>query len=106
MRTDWRKAIYWEREAIVSQTRSGSFFESLGAALVAAPTAIGLHKLMLFVFGDCVLVNADCNDIFVLIAWIVFFFHSVSWKYVIRRVHNKYNTKLDPIYHIQRWIKK
>lgn len=87
----------------MTQSKLHSFFESLNAASVAAPTAIGLHKLMLIIFGDCTLATAECNDIFVLISWVVFFIHSIIWKFIIRRIFEKYGVQLDPIHLIRRF---
>ena len=78
------------------QTRLHSLLESLNAAAFAAPTAIGLHKLSIFVGNDCVLIDSSCNDLYVGITWIAFFLHSIMWKYVIRRIHEKYDVELNP----------
>lgn len=86
----------------MSQSKLNSFLESLNAASVAAPTAIGLHKLMLIIFGDCTLATSSCNDVFVLISWVVFFIHSVTWKYIIRRVYERFGVQLDPIHLVRR----
>jgi hypothetical protein len=79
----------------MSQSNSLSIQESFNGALIAAPTAIGLHKLALWVAGDCALVSNSCNDLFVTLSWIVFFFHSVGWRYVSRRVYDRFGLKLD-----------
>ncbi len=86
----------------MSQTKAHSLLESVNAAAFAAPTAIGLHKFMLWIFNDCARVSDPCNDSFVFISWIVFFFHSILWKYVIRRLHEKYNIELNPWYVIKK----
>lgn len=83
------------------QTRFHSLLESINAAAFAAPTAIGLHKTMLWIFGDCSLITSDCNDLFLSISWFSFFLHSIGWKYVIRRIHEKYNVELNPWYMIK-----
>lgn len=81
---------------MTQQTRLHSFFESLNAAAFAAPTAIGLHKLSIMIGGDCVLLNSSCNDLYVGVTWIGFFLHSIAWKYLIRRIHDKYDVELNP----------
>jgi len=88
------------------QSKLHSLFESLNAAAFAAPTAMGLHKLSLIIFGDCTLASSDCNDTFVLISWVFFFIHSVIWKFIIRRIHEKYGLRMDPIHLIRRLRKK
>ena len=80
----------------MSQSKSHSMFESINAAAFAAPTAIGLHKFVLWIAGDCAMALADCNNDFLLLSWIIFFTHSVMWKYIIRRVHDKYHVELNP----------
>ena len=90
----------------VSQTKTHSLFESINAASFATPTTIGLHKFLLWIFDDCARVNDPCNDTFVMISWVVFFFHSIAWKYIIRRIHEKYNIRLNPWYMIQMFKKK
>ena len=82
----------------MSQSRLHSLVESVNTAAIAAPTAIGLHKLMIILFGDCTLATSDCNDIFILVAWSVFFIHSFSWKYAMRRIYERFGIKLDPIH--------
>lgn len=83
------------------QTKLHSLLESINAAIFAAPTAIGLHKTMLWIFGDCSLISSNCNDIFLSISWFMFFLHSIGWKYVIRRIHEKYSIELNPWYIIK-----
>ena len=82
----------------MSQSRLHTLFEAVNTAAIAAPTALGLHKLLLILFGECTLATSDCNDIFVLIAWFVFFIHSFTWKYIIRRIHEKFGLQLDPVH--------
>lgn len=90
----------------MSQTKAHSLLESLNVAIFAAPTAIGLHKLLLYLAGDCALASADCNNEFVTYSWAMFFVHSVIWKYIIRRIHEKYNIELNPWYMIKTLKKK
>ena len=80
----------------MSQSRLHTLFEAVNTAAIAAPTALGLHKLLLILFGECTLATSDCNDIFILVAWTAFFIHSFTWKYIIRRIHEKFGVKLDP----------
>ena len=90
---------------MVNQTRLQSFFESLNAAAFAAPTALLLHKGAIVLGGECAIATAgSCNDVFVGLTWFLFFTHSIFWKYVIRRVHDKYGIKLDPIHLVKRYI--
>ena len=78
------------------QSRHGSLLESINAAALAAPTAIGLHKLVLWIASDCIDVFSGCNNEFLFLSWIIFFTHSVMWKYIIRRVYDRYNIELNP----------
>ncbi len=70
--------------------------ESINAAAFAAPTAIGLHKLVLWVASDCIDVFSGCNNEFLFLSWILFFVHSVMWKYILRRIYEKYNIEFNP----------
>ena len=80
----------------MSQTKTNSMVESFSGALVAAPTANFLHYAMLQLFDQHVI---NENQIyFITTSWIVFFFHSVGWKYVTRRVFEKYGVQLDIIH--------
>ncbi len=88
------------------QTRLHSLLESVNAAAFAAPTAIGLHKFMLWIFHDCARVTDPCNDTFVMISWVMFFFHSILWKYVIRRIHERYSIELNPWYMVKTFKNK
>ena len=76
------------------QSRLHSLMEALNVGLFAAPTAILLHKAVLMIAGENAL--NENQDFFVTLSWILFFFHSVAWKYIIRRVHEHYGVKLDP----------
>ena len=89
----------------MTQSKYTSFLESLSAASLAAPTAILLHKFVLWLAGDCALANAECNNTFLLLAWGIFWAHSIAWKYIIRRVYEKYDVQLNPI-QLYRYIKK
>lgn len=88
---------------LTNQTKSLSIQESLNGALVGAPTAIGLHKLLTLVWGDCVLFESDCNDIYLSLTWFAFFLHSFVWRVLTRIVYEKYHTNLD-VFHIIRKI--
>lgn len=91
----------------MKQTRLQSLFESLNTAAFAAPTALLLHKLAIILGGDCAIASAGgCNDIFVGLTWFLFFLHSILWKYIVRRIHDKYGIRLDPIHLIKRYILK
>lgn len=81
----------------MTQTKRHSLFEALNAAAFAAPTALILHKTTIILAGDCASADFDCNNLYVTITWFIFFMHSIVWKYVVRRVHEKYGLKLDPI---------
>ena len=81
----------------MKQTKMHSLFEAINGAAFAAPTALLLHKATIIVAGDCASADYDCNNLYVTITWFIFFTHSVAWKYVVRRVHEKYGVKLDPI---------
>ncbi len=79
----------------MSQSKFHSLFESINAALFAAPTAILLHKAVLMVAGENA-INAN-QDYFVTLSWVLFFTHSVIWKFIIRRFHEHFGMKLDPL---------
>lgn len=76
------------------QSRLHSLTEALNVGLFAAPTAILLHKVTLMIAGENAL--NENQDFYVTLSWVMFFFHSIAWKYIIRRVHNHYGIKLDP----------
>ncbi len=80
----------------MSQTKLGSFLESVNAAAFAAPTAMLLHKATLIIAGENVL--NENQDLFVFVTWIMFFLHSIVWKFILRRVYEHYGYKLDPKY--------
>ena len=82
----------------MSQSRLHTLFEAVNTAAIAAPTALGLHKLLLILFGECTLATSNCNDIFILVAWTAFFIHSFTWKYIIRRIYEKFGVQLDPVH--------
>ena len=81
-------------ENIDKQSRLHSLIEALNVGLFAAPTAILLHKLTLMIAGENAL--NENQDFYVTLSWVMFFLHSIAWKYVIRRVHEHYGLKLDP----------
>ena len=80
----------------MTQTKLGSFLESVNAAAFAAPTAMLLHKATIIVAGDNML--NENQDLYVFLTWITFFLHSIAWKFVLRRVYEHYGYKLDPKY--------
>ena len=79
----------------MSQSKFGSFFESILAALVAAPSAMILHWYMLELWGNN-LGDQHLKQMFVTISWLSFFFHSIVWKFILRRIFDKYGFKLEP----------
>jgi hypothetical protein len=79
----------------MSQSKFHSLFESINGALFAAPTAILLHKAVLMIAGENA-INTN-QDLFVTLSWVLFFTHSVAWKFIIRRVHEHFGVKLDPL---------
>lgn len=87
----------------MSQSKTHSLFESLNAAAFAAPTAMLLHKAVLILAGDNAL--NENQDYFVILSWFLFFWHSVMWKYALRRVYDHYGYRLEPRYIVKR-IKK
>lgn len=87
----------------MKQTKLHSALESINAAAFAAPTAMLLHKATLIIAGDNVL--NDNQNLFVFITWVMFFLHSVMWKYILRRVYEHYGRKLSPKY-IYKKVKK
>ena len=80
----------------MSQSKLGSFLESVNAAAFAAPTAMLLHKATIVVAGDNML--NENQDLYVFLTWVTFFLHSIAWKFVLRRVYEYYGYKLDPKY--------
>jgi hypothetical protein len=78
----------------MSQTKLHSLLEATHAALLAAPTAILLHKCILILAGENALNNNQ--DLFVVLSWVMFFLHGVAWKYIIRRIYEHYGKTLDP----------
>lgn len=83
-------------EKSLEQSKLHSLLESVNAAAFAAPTAMGLHKTVLWLAGPCTDVTQACNDPFLLASWFVFFLHSIGWKYLLRRIYQKYGIQLDP----------
>lgn len=77
----------------MSQSKYGSFFESFLAALIAAPSAMFLHWYMLELWGND-FGDPHIKSTFVTISWISFFFHSITWKFILRRIFDKYG--LEP----------
>lgn len=80
----------------MSQTKTNSLVESFSGALIAAPTANLLHWLLLQLFDQHV-INEN-QPYFITTSWIIFFFHAVAWKYIIRRTFEKYGVQLDAIH--------
>ena len=78
----------------MKQTKLHSLLETTHAAILAAPTAILLHKLILILAGENALNNNQ--DLFVTLSWVAFFLHGIMWKYIIRRIYNHYGKRLDP----------
>jgi len=78
----------------MKQSRTHSLSESLNTALIAAPTAILLHKFTLIIAGENA-ININ-QDYFIIITWVMFMSHGVMWKYITRRIHEYYGYKLDP----------
>ena len=79
-------------DGILKQTKVNSFIESIIGALLAAPTATGLHWLLLELWENQMsdpIIKAQ----FVSLSWVSFFIHSVLWKFVIRRVLVHYNAE-------------
>jgi len=84
-----------------NQTRAGSLLESFIAALCAAPTALLLNWYLLDLFGND-LTQTDLKSYAVFVGWVIFFFHSIIWKYIWRRLFNQYG--FEPMTLI-RWLK-
>jgi len=79
-----------------NQSRLHSLAESFFAALLAGPSAMGLHKLSLIV-ADQHVMNHN-QELFIFITWIMFFLHSIGWKYLIRRINERYHVRMEPRY--------
>lgn len=79
-----------------NQSRLHSLAESFFAALLAGPTAMLLHKVSLIIADEHVLNHNQ--DPYIVITWIMFFLHSIGWKYLIRRINEKYHISMEPRY--------
>ena len=88
----------------MSQTKSQSFAESCSGALVAAPTAIILHIVLLTFAGDFA-IGEHTRAFFATISWVIFLFHSIIWRYITRRIYDMYQIDLNPVHLIRRAIK-
>jgi len=80
---------------LMTQSRIGSFFESIASAVIAAPTAMILHWYMLDIWGND-FETESIKQLFVAISWFSFLIHSIVWKFILRRVFEKYGIKLEP----------
>jgi len=70
--------------AKIKQSKLKSFLESILGALIAAPSAIILQYI---IFGMLTTTLADSTKAMLsVVAWFIFFIHSVAWKFVIRRI--------------------
>lgn len=87
----------------MTQTKFNSFLEACESALIAAPSAIILHKYLLVYAGNNAL-NGNQNA-FVTLSWIIFLFHSIIWRYTVRRLNEKYNIDIRPL-HLIRKLRK
>jgi len=76
------------------QSFIGSTFESFIAAGFAAPTAIILNWYLLEVWGNN-FTDVIFKTHYITISWLIFFFHSVIWKLVLRRIFEKH-PQLEP----------
>lgn len=77
----------------MTQSKFGSFFESILGALMAAPSATILHWYMLELWGND-FDNPTLKGMFVSITWVSFFIHSITWKFIFRRIFERYG--LEP----------
>lgn len=84
------------------QAKTDSLWESVEGALIAAPTSILLHKIMLMI-ADQHALNEN-QDYFIMISWFFFILHSIAWRYFTRRVHTRYGFNIRPL-NIYRVIK-
>lgn len=85
------------------QTRINSFIESVIGALLAAPTASGLHWFLLELWGNS-MTDPHIKATFVTVSWLSFFFHSIVWKFIIRRILVHYNAEnLTSL--VKKWLK-
>ena len=86
------------------QSFLGSLFESLIAASFAAPTAIILNWYLLEVWGNQ-FDDPVTKSHYITISWLIFFFHSVIWKLVLRRLFEKHPS-IEPKYIYMKLIGK
>jgi len=68
----------------MQQTKSKSLLESILGALVAAPTAIILNYVIYGMLDQGI--DSSIKAMFAIVSWLVFFLHSVIWKFIIRRI--------------------
>ena len=71
-----------------NQSKLGSLFEAFLGACFAAPSAMGLHYYMLELWGNN-LTDEHVKSVFVFISWISFFLHSITWKFILRRIFER-----------------
>ena len=83
---------------VVRQSRLGSLLESFLAAMIAAPTALLLNNFVLDAANNNVQ-DPTVKTSYLFFSWAIFFFHSMTWKYILRRVFTKYGWEPKNIYH-------
>lgn len=76
----------------MSQTKVNSFIESVIGALLAAPTAQLLNWIVMSAWGDC-FTDGLLKEEYNMFLWVMFFLHSIIWKFVIRRILVSYNAE-------------
>lgn len=86
------------------QSILGSLFESLIAALIAAPSAMALHWYMLDLWSND-MTEPEIKSHFITISWVSFFLHSIIWKFILRRLFERYQW-LDPKIWLKSYIQK
>lgn len=78
------------------QTWRSSLLEAHINGLIGAPIAIIAHIIMLM--GAGLSASWEGATAFASASWVVFFYLSVGRQYLLRRIFEKYNIHLEPIY--------
>lgn len=79
------------------QSRLASLSEAILAALIAAPTALILNNILLDMWSNN-LTDVNIKNTYLFISWVLFLIHSMTWKYVLRRLFTKYGFRTEPRY--------
>lgn len=92
-------------DLLKDQTKTHSLFETVMGSLMAAPSALLTHKFALYVTGSCA-TESGCQDPFIIGVWVIFLLHSIAWKWILRRLFNRFGKRSDPVFLIRSLINK